>query len=104
MEERHDCLGDLPAVDEVVENHLRSGVLQELTTVVDNQQRVRLGGTEPSWQVDGHRTVALQSEAVHDELGEFAWFRVVVRKGPVWGDVAVREADRDGAKRTVRPL
>jgi hypothetical protein len=71
---------------------------------MNNQQRIRLGATEPSRQIHGHRTVALHDATVHDELSEFAWWRVVIRNGPLGRDVAGRKADRNGAKRAVRQL
>jgi hypothetical protein len=89
MQERQDRLGDLTAVDEVVEYHLGSGVLQEFAAVMHNEQRVRLGATEPSWQVHGHRTIALQSAAFHNEVGELPWYRVDIWKGPLRCDVAI---------------
>ena len=104
MQERHDRLGDVSAVDEVVEYHLRGRVLQEFAAVMHHQQRIRLGAAEPSRQIQGHRTVALHRAALHDEFGEFAWCRVVIRKGPLGRDVASRKADRNSAEGAVRQL
>ena len=55
LQERDDGLGDVEPVDEVVEDGLHRGVLQEVAAVVHEQQRVRRGAPEPGRQVHRHR-------------------------------------------------
>jgi hypothetical protein len=69
VQESRDSCGNLAAVDEVVENNLRRGVLQEVAAIVYYQQRIRRSATEPSRQIQGHLTIAVQSVTFDEKFG-----------------------------------
>ena len=104
VEERHDGLGHVEPVDQVVQDGLRSGVLEEVRAVVHDQQRVRRGAPEAGRQVDRDWAVAPQRPAPHRQLHELAGAGVGVGHRPLGRLVARAEADRRGADRAVGEL
>jgi hypothetical protein len=92
--ERHDRLGDIEAVDEVIEHRVRRCVLQVIAAVVDDQQRVARRAPEPGRKIERHLGVAAQRSAWHRELDQRAMPGLRIRSRPVGHLVSVREANR----------
>src|SRR5690348_9599068 len=102
VHEGRDELGHVQPVDEVVQHRLRGRVLQVVTAVVHDQQRIPPGPPEPGGQVERHLRVPSQRPARHRELSQRPGPRLGIGPRPVRDLVPARVADRRAAHRAVR--
>jgi hypothetical protein len=91
-------------VDQVVQDGLHRGVLQEVPAVVHHQQRVQRGRPETRGEVERHVRVAAERPTAQRQLSQLSRPGVGIREHPVGRLVAGSEGQRRRTHRSVRPL